>query len=106
MCVNNVCYYVLVPDGPVANEIVKESHLSEISEDLGKDWKMLGRKLEISCTILENVDEDHRRVKEKAIQMMLRWKKRSGNNATGQVLANALVAIGRRDVAETLAGMT
>jgi hypothetical protein len=67
---------------------------------------MLGRKLEISCTILENVDEDHRRVKEKAIQMMLRWKKRSGNNATGQVLANALVAIGRRDVAETLAGMT
>ena len=95
-----------VPDGiVVSNEIVKDTHLNEISEDLGRDWKMLGRKLEISSSILDNIEADNRRVKEKSFQMMSRWKKQRGNDATAQALANALVAIGRRDVAETLAGL-
>ena len=95
-----------VPDGPVvSNQIVKDTHLNDISEDLGRDWKMLGRKLEISGGILDNIDVENRRVKDKSFEMMSRWKKQRGNNATGQALANALVAIGRRDVAETLAGL-
>ena len=39
------------------------------------------------------------------VQMLLRWKRQSGNDATQEILANALIAIGRRDVAETLASM-
>lgn len=34
--------------------------------------------------------------------MILRWKRQNGNDATGQALADALIAIGRRDVAEKL----
>ena len=99
--------YVLVPDGSVnvSDQIVKDKHLNEISEDLGRDWKRLGRQLEISGSILDNIEVEHRQVKEKSFKMMSRWKKRSGNYATGQALANALVAIGRRDVAETLEGI-
>ena len=39
------------------------------------------------------------------MELLLRWKRQSGNNATGVVLANALIDVGRRDVAETLASM-
>lgn len=92
-----------VTDGPVANDILKDAHLNEIAEDLGSDWKQLGRKLDIPSSILGNIDEENRRVRAKAIEMMLRWKKRNGNDATGQSLADALIKIGRKDVAETLA---
>ena len=98
-------YANLVPDGPVANDILKDAHLNEIAEDLGRDWKQLGRKLEIPSSVLGNIDEDNRGVREKSIHMMLRWKKRNGNDATGQALADALIKIGRKDVAETLASM-
>ena len=101
---HDIYLYILVPDGAVASEILKDSHLNDISEDLGRDWKALGRKLEIESTILDNIDAEYRWVKEKSFQMMLRWKKRSGNNATGQALANALIARSRRDIAEKLAG--
>ena len=39
------------------------------------------------------------------MELLLRWKRQSGNNATAVVLANALIDVGRRDVAETLASM-
>ena len=100
-----VCFIFLVPDGPVRNNILKDARLNDISEDLGRDWKQLGRKLGISNTIIDNIDDENRRVKDKSIQLLLRWKRQSGNDATGEVLANALIAIGRRDVAETLASM-
>ena len=96
---------LLVPDGPVRNNILKDTRLNDLSEDLGRDWKQLGRKLGMSNNIIDNIDDENRRVKDKPIQLLLRWKRQSGNDATGEVLANALIAIGRRDVAETLASM-
>lgn len=98
-------FLFLVPDGPVGNNILKDTCLNDISEDLGRDWKHLGRKLGISNGIINNIDEENRRVKEKSIELLLKWKRQSGNDATGEALANALIAIGRRDVAETLASM-
>lgn len=92
-------------DGPVVNDKLKDARLSDIAEDLGRDWKPLGRKLGLSTNILENIDLNNRKVKEKAFRMMSRWKKLNADSATGQVLADALITIGRKDVAERLAGM-
>ncbi|XP_028393278.1 FAS-associated death domain protein-like [Dendronephthya gigantea] len=92
-----------VTDGPVVNDKLKDARLNDIAEDLGRDWKPLGRRLGLSTNILDNIDAENKKVKEKAFQMMSKWKKHNGNKATGQILADALIAVSRKDVAETLA---
>ena len=95
---------LLVPDGPVRNNILKDTCLNDISEDLGRDWKQLGRKLGISNNIIDNIDDENHRVKDKSKQLLW-WARQSENDAAVEVLVNAVRAIGRRDVAETLASM-
>ncbi|XP_046844013.1 uncharacterized WD repeat-containing protein alr2800-like isoform X2 [Xenia sp. Carnegie-2017] len=73
-----------------------------IDEIASKDWKNLGRKLEIRTSELERIEDDFLSVKEKSSQMLLQWKKEKGRDATTKNLADALIAIGRRDVAEKL----
>ena len=73
-----------------------------IDEIASKDWKKLGRELEIRTSELERIEDDFLSVKEKSSQMLLQWKKEKGRDATTKNLADALIAIGRRDVAEKL----
>lgn len=86
-------------NGAIPNDVIHN-----IAEDISTDWKHLGRKLELSPGLLDGIDHDFRQVKEKTLQMLSRWKERKGDDATGQILADALVNIHRRDVAEDLQG--
>ena len=68
-----------------------DEDLEELSQQIGKSWKPLGRRLqfteaEITTFHKENPDE----YSEKAYQMLLRWKSRDGKHATYQVLYDAL----------------
>ena len=68
-----------------------DEDLEELSQQIGKSWKPLGRRLqfteaEITTFHKENPDE----YSEKAYQMLLRWKSRDGKDATYQVLYDAL----------------
>ena len=68
-----------------------DEDLEELSQQIGKSWKPLGRRLqfteaEITTFHKENPDE----CSEKAYQMLLRWKSRDGKDATYQVLYDAL----------------
>ncbi|XP_046863829.1 uncharacterized WD repeat-containing protein alr2800-like isoform X2 [Xenia sp. Carnegie-2017] len=74
----------------------------DITDEIAKDWKRLGIKLEIRTLELERIDEDFSTVKEKSSQMLLQWKKEKRRDATTRKLADALIAIGRLDVAEKL----
>lgn len=96
---------ILVPNAPIVTSTLMETNFYDISEELARDWKALGRKLKLTTSKLDNIDVDYRKVKEKAFQVMLQWKRTNGMKATGQVLANALTLIGRKDVAELLASM-
>lgn len=83
---------------------MSEEHLMDISEQLARDWKQLGRKLGINSNRIDSIDADHKTVKEKGYQVLLQWKRRDGGEATGQALSDKLTLIGRKDVAEHLAG--
>ena len=68
-----------------------DEDLEELSQQIGKSWKPLGRRLqfteaEITTFHKENPDE----YSEKVYQMLLRWKSRDGKDATYQVLYDAL----------------
>ena len=68
-----------------------DEDLEDLSQRIGKSWKPLGRRLkfteaELTAFYKENPDE----YSEKAYQMLLRWKMRDGQDATYQVLYDAL----------------
>ncbi|KAM7440483.1 Receptor-interacting serine/threonine-protein kinase 1 [Porites harrisoni] len=68
-----------------------DEDLEKLSQQIGKSWKPLGRRLKFKEADLtafhkENPDE----YTEKAYQMLLRWKSRDGKEATYLVLYEAL----------------
>ena len=76
----------------VKNGTPSDEDLEELSQQIGKSWKPLGRRLQFTEAELiafhkENQDEYSH---EKAYQMLLRWKSRDGKDATYQVLYDAL----------------
>ena len=73
-----------------------------MSQKLGDDWKNLGRQLDIDEAKLKKFHRGDDDLDEKALQMLLHWKKRDGSAATYQVLSDALrnELVNRRDLAE------
>lgn len=79
-----------------------EALFSDINEDIGASWRKLGRHMLKKECFLNNIDEDFKRVSEKAYQLLLKWKEEGGTTATPQTLFLALFHIGRTDVAKKL----
>ena len=81
------------------------SLVMDIAKELAHDWKALGRNLGIRYSELERINADfNHSVYEKACQMLSKWQKKNGRDATSNKLAEALCSIGRRDLAEKLQG--
>ncbi|XP_046845004.1 uncharacterized protein LOC124438833 isoform X2 [Xenia sp. Carnegie-2017] len=74
----------------------------DIAKELVDDWKALGIKLGISQSELGGISADYHPVNEKACQMLSKWQKKDGRDATSNKLAEALCSINRRDLAEKL----
>ncbi|XP_074633543.1 uncharacterized protein LOC141892241 [Acropora palmata] len=72
----------------------------DLAEDIGKDWKMLGRRLHIFDSHLDNIDRQDHYVREKSISMLNKWQENVGEKATGKVLTETLEEIGRKDLSE------
>ena len=68
---------------------------------IARNWRKLGRRLHISNTVLEEIDEAHADLSEKGYYMLLHWKE-TGSAATYKVLSDALQHeyVHRRDLAE------
>ena len=75
---------------------------SEISEELGHVWERLGRHLLKRECLVRNIDKDFNNVEEKAFQVLLRWKREQGPEATIEVLMASLVHVECAKVAESL----
>ena len=84
--------------------MVTELQLSEISDDVGTCWRELGPKLDISAAKIQNLDEDYRRNCDKANILLLMWQQKEGSSALAGRLADALVSIGKKCIAEKLLG--
>ena len=84
--------------------MVTELQLSEISDDVGTCWRELGPKLDISAAKIQILDEDYRCNRDKANALLLTWKQKEGSSAIAGRLADALVSIGKKCIAEMLLG--
>jgi len=68
-----------------------------------EEWKELGRRLlDNNEAELYAIDEENKKLSEKAYKMLLKWKAAKGSDATFQVLYDALChhLVNRRDLAE------
>ena len=84
--------------------VVTELQLSEISDDVGTCWRELGPKLGIPAAKIQNLDDDYDRNRDKANALLLTWKQKEGSSAIAGRLADALVSIGKKCIAEMLLG--
>ena len=77
-----------------------------VAKEITTDWKMLGRFLGLEQCAIEEIDRyGYAKYKEKAHHVLRKWQKRSGENATKEVLIEALEDVQRKDIADDLRNM-
>ena len=76
--------------------------LENLSRNVPNDWRMLGRRLNFNEAKLQEFDNSHEQISEKAYAMLLAWKQRDGSVATYSVLNQALCdpLVERKDLAQ------
>ena len=76
--------------------------LENLSKKVSNDWRTLGRRLTFHEAELQEFDNSHEQICEKAYAMLLAWKQRGGLNATYNVLKQALcdTRVKRNDLAQ------
>ena len=79
-----------------------EDELEHLSKKVSNDWRTLGRRLTFHESELQEFDDGHKQISEKAYAMLLAWKRRSSSDATYSVLNKALcdTRVNRRDLAK------
>ena len=99
-----MCLLLLDTTTDPRDAIVTELQLSDISDDVGTCWRELGPKLGIAASKLQNLDEEYKYNRDKANALLLMWRQKEGRSATVGRLADFLVCIGRKSIAERLLG--
>ena len=84
--------------------VVTQMQLLDIIDDVSTCWRELGLKLDISAAEVQKLEEEHRCNREKANALLLMWKEREGGRAVAGRLADALLHVGRKRIAERLLG--
>ena len=80
-----------------------EERIQFVADEIGRDWKKLGRELKIASTAIDNIDHDVKYTEEKALEVLTKWYKKNGSfGATNEVLCKALQRIGHTSIAEAL----
>ena len=76
--------------------------LENLSRKVSNHWRTLGRRLDFSEAKLQEFDDSHKQISEKAYAMLLAWKQRDGSAATYSVLNQALCdpLVQRKDLAQ------
>ena len=77
-----------------------------VAREITADWKMLARFLGLEHCVIEEIDRyGYAKYKEKAHQALRKWQRKAGENATKQVLIEALEDVSRKDIADDLRNM-
>ena len=78
-------------------------HVNKLPVDIGVKWKDLARALEFSQASIEIIaKETFHNAKECCIEVLVRWLRREGKDATAEKLVEALVEIGLKNVADRI----
>ncbi|XP_071842497.1 uncharacterized protein [Apostichopus japonicus] len=86
------------------SEEVTNETLQDLSGNLFKEWRDVGRNVKLAETELENIEADNRRKGQKEVvyHMLLLWKRKRGMKATNKTLRDALIATNRKDLSDYL----
>ena len=88
----------------IAGKPVSYFLLDDLAEGLDTNWIELGKILGLSKKKLQKIDMKNERLRDKGMAMLVGWKMRRGDDATVEVLQNALVELGMMDMLELDAG--
>ena len=88
----------------IAGKPVSYFLLDDLAEGLDTNWTELGKILGFSKKRLQKIDMKNERLRDKGMAMLVWWKMRRGDDATVEVLQNALVELGMMDMLELDAG--
>ncbi|XP_068754007.1 uncharacterized protein [Montipora capricornis] len=80
----------LDPSFPYKSNTPSRDDVLLIAHELRAKWKMLGRVLEVSEPVLEQIEEDNRELSERCYEVLIRWQEKFASKATYQRLAQAL----------------
>ena len=85
----------------VKQGVPSDGDLEMLSQEL-KNWKIVGRRLQIEDARLTAFDQENRKWPKNVYEMLLHWKEKNGSAATYMVLHDALChpLVNRRDLAE------
>ena len=85
----------------VKEGIPSDEDLEHLSVKVEK-WKPLARRLKLESSELKALHEDNEEWSEKALAMLIKWKRKKGSEATYRCLYDALChdLVNRRDLAE------
>ncbi|XP_071842525.1 uncharacterized protein [Apostichopus japonicus] len=85
----------------IASEVANET-LQDLSENLFKEWRDVGRNLKLDERELDNIEADNRREGQQEVvyHMLLLWKRKHGMKATNKTLRDALKAANRNDLSD------
>ncbi|KAG8429119.1 hypothetical protein GDO86_018271 [Hymenochirus boettgeri] len=78
---------------PVAESVALDETFLVICENVGKEWKMLIRRLGVSDVMMDRIVDAHRsNMKEQLFQSLRTWKNNMGDRATVPALLEALLS--------------
>ena len=63
--------------------------------DFCEDWRLIGKRLELTHTDVNDIDRDYRTEKEKRVGMLEKWREKFAFKAKYQTLVEALLAEGK-----------
>ena len=79
--------------------VPEDNELHHLANDVCLFWKKLGRELGVEESKLSQLELDYQQdAYERAFQMFLHWKQTRHDQATYQILFNALTVVGRNDL--------
>ncbi|KAJ8050954.1 Ankyrin-2 [Holothuria leucospilota] len=80
-------------------KVVSQEFMQYLSGEISKEWKELGRYLNLTDAQLNHIEADNpSHSKERIYQMLLLWKQSNGYKATYKVLNDALSKADRSDL--------
>ena len=83
---------------------VSRSLLRDLAVDLGTKWRELGRILGLAHSVLDYFDMLDLSLSDKGHAMLVGWKRLNGDDATMEVLQEALTKIDMGHLMEKVAG--
>ncbi|PIK39293.1 netrin receptor unc5-like protein [Apostichopus japonicus] len=82
--------------------VVTTDTIEDLYDKFCREWKTVGRKLNIGEPKLQAIDKDNQDEKEKVYQMLLTWQQSKGNKASYRLLGEAFEAAGLQDLQQFL----